>query len=186
MSTKEERLTYYRAWRATPKGKESKKLSRKRYNTSPRGKALRKAAHEAFHSTPERKAIDKLVRKAYSISPKGKVSGETYRSTPKGRFTTYKGSARNKGLPFELTLEDHFTPGAPNTFWQKPCTYCNDKIETIGLDRIDNDKGYTIDNVVSCCGDCNLTRGNRWTYEEMETIIGPAIANVKNLRARLI
>lgn len=28
----------------------------------------------------------------------------------------------------------------------------------MGVDRINNDKGYTIDNVVTCCGDCNYMK----------------------------
>lgn len=27
-----------------------------------------------------------------------------------------------------------------------------------GIDRVDNERGYTIDNVVSCCGKCNLMK----------------------------
>lgn len=34
------------------------------------------------------------------------------------------------------------------------------------LDRVDNDKGYTNDNVVVCCTKCNIARGNRYSYEE--------------------
>lgn len=28
-----------------------------------------------------------------------------------------------------------------------------------GIDRTDNDKGYTTDNCVSCCGKCNSLKG---------------------------
>lgn len=34
------------------------------------------------------------------------------------------------------------------------------------LDRKDNSKGYSIKNCVVCCTVCNLTRGNRFTYEQ--------------------
>jgi len=44
-------------------------------------------------------------------------------------------------------------------FWQKPCYYCGGKIETIGLDRIDNQRGYFLDNVVPCCYPCNSMKG---------------------------
>jgi hypothetical protein len=38
-----------------------------------------------------------------------------------------------------------------------PCFYCNHKseLETIGIDRVDNTKGYTEENCVSCCWKCN-------------------------------
>ncbi len=60
------------------------------------------------------------------------------------------------------------------------CVYCykpaRNKVGTgSGLDRKDNDKGYTIDNVVPCCGRCNQIKGNKITYEEMILYIAPAI-----------
>lgn len=69
--------------------------------------------------------------------------------TQKGKFTQYKSSAKSRDLDFELTLEEF------SDFWQNPCTYCGDPIETIGLDRIDSDSGYTLDNICSCCETCN-------------------------------
>jgi len=50
------------------------------------------------------------------------------------------------------------------------CFYCNDKCELLyktifakkqwTLDRIDNNQGHNHDNVVICCLDCNVKRGN--------------------------
>jgi hypothetical protein len=71
------------------------------------------------------------------------------RTLPRGRYSTYKFGAMQRNLNFSLTIEE-FT-----TMWQLPCTYCGDEIDTIGLDRVDNTKGYTIDNVVPCCTTCN-------------------------------
>ena len=44
------------------------------------------------------------------------------------------------------------------TFWQEPCKYCGDNIETIGLDRINNNIGYNKKNLVSCCSICNYAK----------------------------
>jgi len=74
--------------------------------------------------------------------------------TIKGKFTHYKSGAKQRGLEFSLTKEQF------ETYWQKSCFYCGDKIKTIGLDRIDNSKGYTIDNVVPCCKICNRMKMN--------------------------
>lgn len=30
-----------------------------------------------------------------------------------------------------------------------------------GIDRYDNSKGYSVDNCVSCCGDCNKSKGTQ-------------------------
>lgn len=78
---------------------------------------------------------------------------------PTMRFGHYKRTAERRGLAFELTFEYYFNPQSPTTFWQKPCYYCGGHIETIGLDRIDNTKGYTASNVVSCCSVCNVAKG---------------------------
>ena len=34
-----------------------------------------------------------------------------------------------------------------------------------GLDRVDNEKGYSIDNVVTCCEQCNVAKSTQ-TYED--------------------
>lgn len=44
-----------------------------------------------------------------------------------------------------------------------PCTYCGDNINN-GIDRVENDKGYTKENSVSCCRFCNFMKKN-WTKE---------------------
>ena len=82
-----------------------------------------------------------------------------YRRTPSGRFCDYKRNAKQRGIEFHLT-EEQF-----ESFWQKPCEYCGAEIETIGLDRLDSDGHYTIDNVVSCCWSCNKSKGRK-TLEE--------------------
>ena len=51
-----------------------------------------------------------------------------------------------------------------------PCLYCNNSLLTesgCGLDRVDNNQGYTLDNVVPCCGPCNQIRNVHLTHDEM-------------------
>jgi 5-methylcytosine-specific restriction endonuclease McrA len=51
------------------------------------------------------------------------------------------------------------------------CYYCgSDETHTLGLDRIDNDKGHNKDNVVVACELCNTTKGHRFTIEQMKQI----------------
>ncbi len=66
-----------------------------------------------------------------------------------GRYNQYKNGALNRKLAFLLTQ------GEFRTFWAKPCHYCSEGIETIGLDRVNNKMGYTLNNIVSCCTPCN-------------------------------
>lgn len=69
---------------------------------------------------------------------------------PAGRLRAYKRGAAERGLEFGLSLWDI------HCFWKNPCHYCGEAIETVGLDRVDNARGYTRDNVVSCCRRCNI------------------------------
>ena len=73
----------------------------------------------------------------------------------------------------------------------QPCHYCGDKhdpIKNIGsywLDRVDNTRGYYLDNVLPCCGTCNKTRGNRYTVEEAEVMISSLLEYRKQQSEKL-
>jgi hypothetical protein len=93
----------------------------------------------------------------------------------KKRLTHAKDIALSRGHVFELTREQLLE------YWKLPCHYCGESIlaETgIGLDRVDNSRGYTTDNVLPCCGGCNVVRSDVLTVEEMEA----AMAAVLRLR----
>jgi len=63
----------------------------------------------------------------------------------------------------------------------KKCEYCKEKIiwvphinikkgmrgSAYNLDRKNNSLGYTKENCVVCCGPCNQTKSDRFTYEQM-------------------
>lgn len=56
----------------------------------------------------------------------------------------------------------------------KNCHYCGKSLKDecgSGLDRINNSEGYTLKNVLPCCGFCNNLRGNRLTVQETEVVI---------------
>jgi len=75
-----------------------------------------------------------------------------YDNTLKGCFSTYKKSAKRRDLDFKITI-DYF-----KKFWKKSCSYCGGEIKSIGLDRIDNNKGYIVGNLCSCCYICNISK----------------------------
>lgn len=72
--------------------------------------------------------------------------------SPSRKFSTYKHSAVVKGKEFHIT-KDQFME-----LWQKPCYYCSASIQTIGIDRVNNERGYTVDNIVPCCKLCNYAK----------------------------
>lgn len=82
----------------------------------------------------------------------------------KERFRLYKKSAKERGYPFQISMEQFML------FWKKPCSYCGDEIETIGLDREDNSKGYSIDNIIPCCKHCNRMKSTMGKTEFIERI----------------
>lgn len=97
----------------------------------------------------ENKRYMDKVRNDPARNAKYRESAKKYWSSKKGRYLNYKNSARELGREFTLTKEQFLS------FWDKPCTYCGESIEGIGIDRIDNEIGYIIENCTSCCITCN-------------------------------
>ncbi len=91
-----------------------------------------------------------IVRQAAQKKNKLNCKHRTY---PKTRMLAYMNGAKRRNIEFDLEIEQFMS------FWQKPCRYCNDPIETIGLDRVDSSKGYVLDNVLPCCKACNFMKG---------------------------
>lgn len=84
-----------------------------------------------------------------NCTPDQRGYASDYRNSLNGRWQMYKNNALRRGIKFNLTISDF------SELWSQPCNYCGSEIETIGVDRIDSDKGYEMNNVVSCCGRCN-------------------------------
>lgn len=78
------------------------------------------------------------------------------------RYRTYISGARARSINFEITYDEYkdLTDG--------PCHYCgtddnagpNGNEIRMGLDRFDNDVGYTYSNLVRCCHTCNRAKFN--------------------------
>lgn len=97
--------------------------------------------------------------KAYYLVNKEKVLERQHRRHAVLRTTTsyifdrIGRSAKQRGLSFNMTLDEFSI-----FFWGKPCFYCGDSFDTIGLDRVDSSIGYEVSNVVSCCARCNKAK----------------------------
>jgi len=101
------------------------------------------------------------------------------RSDLKHRFRVANEKAKAKGRSLdidEVTWSNLVDAG---------CFYCRRPIEStgVGLDRIDNDFGYFIWNVVPCCGRCNQARFNNFTQEEF-CELSPIIRKIDAMRER--
>lgn len=108
---------------------------------------------------------------------KGQYNAKYYQ-TEKGRFSNSRNAAKSRKHLWELSFEEY------QPFIKNSCFYCEGPLDNYGsgLDRIDNNKGYTKDNVLSCCGECNRLRGDRLTVSE--TLI--LVKKLKTLRKQQI
>lgn len=88
-------------------------------------------------------------------------------STAVRSYNQYKRNAVNRGLSFEFTLEQfvdivtrecHYCPNIKTNCAMSECA--NGDFLYTGLDRVDNTKGYTLDNCVPCCSVCNTAKNN--------------------------
>lgn len=68
-------------------------------------------------------------------------------------FTNYRYRAKKSGRVFSLTRERFLE------IICQPCHWCG-YAGTVGVDRIDNDLGYTPDNSVACCKTCNYAKND--------------------------
>lgn len=94
-----------------------------------------------------------------------------------------KWAARRSGNDWELSRED------AHKLTSRPCYYCgclpsqfwgnaryNGMYVYNGLDRVNNDLGYTLENVVPCCRDCNYMK-RKMTKEDF---LGKVLAIYKH------
>lgn len=100
-----------------------------------------------------------LLNKKYRQEHKKEIAEyrKIYHQTPKRRFQDYKKRAKQKELQFQLSFDQFMS------FWDKACSYCGKDFKGIGIDRIDSNQGYIINNCQSCCPICNKMKSN---YDE--------------------
>ena len=86
-------------------------------------------------------------------------------------------NAKKRSIPFDIDKTDFYK------WWneqEKVCTYCGVGIERmkivdrkkkmakrLTIDRKDNSRGYSLDNICLACMLCNFIKSNIFTYEEM-------------------
>lgn len=113
---------------------------------TPEVKARRLAYMDEYRKRPEvitrKKILEERDRK------KNTQRKNDYSKTPRGRFTVYRNVAKRRGLDFLITLEQFLS------LLQSHCHYCGTS-EKVGIDRKENDKGYTTENSLPCCEICN-------------------------------
>ena len=120
-----------------------------------------KRSHSQFCST-----------KCYRTFPEVKINyyartnlyQKKHSKEPARRYQKLQHKCKHEKRELDLTLTDCID------MWNKGCFYCKKSLsEETGcaLDRLDNSKGYTKDNVVECCGPCNKIKNVYLSHEEM-------------------
>lgn len=97
---------------------------------------------------------------------------EMRNKTPEVRFKQGIYQSKSRDISWKLTLEEY------TKLIIRPCHYCNislDNFKGTSLDRIDNNEGYQLDNVLPCCGDCNNIRMNKYTVKETEIMVNALV-----------
>jgi len=103
--------------------------------------------------------------KCYNIYINGQASRKP-REKYNSRLREYKNRAKNKKNQ-EWTLTD----GEAIALFKKPCHYCDThKNQMSGIDRKDNNLGYTPENSLPCCTLCNMMKFT-YSYDNFYKII---------------
>ena len=104
----------------------------------------------------------KQKRKEYETNNIKKVQKQRRRNrhSLSTRYRKYITGAKERNLPFELTIEEF------DRITKNPCFYCGELPEDefgnrfVGIDRINPNEGYTSTNVIPCCFVCNRMKSN--------------------------
>lgn len=117
-------------------------------------------------------------RNAWYKSASGKHHIAKMNLAPLRKFARLRYDARKRGVAVELTKDQFLSIVREN------CHYCGYPLEDYGhgLDRMDNAKGYSLDNVVPCCNRCNRVKAEYFTYDEMIEV-GRTITTIRSRRS---
>lgn len=108
------------------------------------------------------------LREAAKFKPGPRVKIKSQERTFKWKFSDYKRGAKGRGIVFNISFEQFCNIGI------KKCFYCGSGPRIVrqyktkkgpgteglftGIDRVNNQKGYDIDNIVPSCKTCNMMK----------------------------
>ena len=100
-------------------------------------------------------------------------------------YKSYKAGAKKRSLEFNLTFEQCMEITSRSCYYcgQEPLNdsqvkFCNGNYLYNGLDRVDNTLGYTLENCVPCCKQCNFSKRNL-TKNEFQLWLNRIVTNNK-------
>lgn len=139
--------------------------------------------HCMYHDCINEVRSEKWPRKLLKHSGYCRRHSHSYIDKPfLGTYNHFKDSIlrtnkkRNRNIEFALSYEEFlfFTQigtchycGEANIVWNE---FIGNGRHKYNLDRKDNTRGYTCDNVVVCCKDCNFMKRDWLSYEEFKAV----------------
>lgn len=159
-------------WSKKYRTKNRKLLQEKRKQWITRNPDKRKLYNEnRAKAVKIRKLNDPEFRKKQSKSYRDRYRNKIKNSLrqPNLKYSNIKSKAKSRGLEFSITLEEY-----TKLISGSKCYYCKVSVESSpggSLDRINNETGYNINNVLPCCGTCNRMRNNFVTVEEFKVMM---------------
>lgn len=99
-----------------------------------------------------------------NLNQKCKQCSAEFKKAPKNVYSEYKRSAKKRGLQFDIPFNNFIL------FSDSPCYYCGEELDQIRLDRVDNNLGYILSNVKSCCWKCNNMKSSLNDIEFLEHV----------------
>jgi hypothetical protein len=123
-----------------------------------------KFPNEFYKEYTTKLGISTYCKECCKLKNRGRVFRKTHSIT--AVYGNYIRGAKVRGIPFELDIND------VGTLIHADCYYCKRfPKEVNGIDRFDNTKGYTTDNCVPCCSDCNYLKNNTSPEEFAQWIL---------------
>ncbi len=93
----------------------------------------------------------------YNGRIKGRLFPEMFPDYTSASYIEYKNRASKKNLNFGLSRDEYLCLITQDCYL---CGKNSNSQHLNGIDRIDNNKGYSLDNVKSCCANCNYMKKN--------------------------
>ena len=160
---------YHRLWRAANKDKVRAARQRhdlvlkERYATDPAYRKKRIKRAQKYY----RKQRAAILAKNREWRKRNKSLSSARRSSIESRFRQGRSQAGVRGLTWSLDLEQY------SVLVGKVCYYCGGALPThgVGLDRLDNARGYEAGNVVPACKRCNVMRNDLVSSAEFKIMV---------------
>ncbi|MEA3280602.1 MAG: hypothetical protein U9Q38_08405, partial [Thermodesulfobacteriota bacterium] len=136
---------------------------------------IRQRYYKGKNYTAKEIIFGKDIYKKRKLIDQSNLDMQQKRNKASKMIAQYRLHDRKRGMNCDLTI-DWFV----ENILTKTCHYCGSE-KNIGADRIKNDIGHTINNIVPCCYVCNIIKNNIFTSDEMY-VLGKVAKNIIDKR----